>query len=111
MDQETKALALRSKAQALLEEAQALDGLKPYAIVHDHQYGVSCYITWCESEPDLTQAQAVLDCEFEPDRSESLHILSDLTVAELCATSVASRMELLPGTQSESTDTNQDLPG
>lgn len=92
MDVHTKALQLRTQAQALLEEAQALDGLKPYAVVHDHQYGVSCYLAWCDREPSQTQAESILDCEFEADRSESLHVLSDMTIAELCGVSLASRM-------------------
>lgn len=41
---ETKAIDLRTKALACLQEAQAIDGLKPYCIIHRHEYGTSAYL-------------------------------------------------------------------
>lgn len=111
MDQQTKALELRVKAQALLEQAQALDGFKPFAIVHDHQYGVSCYLAWHLQEPTQSQAESILHCEFEPDRSESLHVLSDLTIAELCGVSLPSRIEDQAHCSPPQSEPNQAPPG
>jgi hypothetical protein len=76
---------LRRQALALLEQANELDGLKPYAVVHEHAFGTSAYMCWSNSPegPNQEDAESVLDSEFEEDKDEVLTIqkmdLSDLT--------------------------------
>lgn len=75
---------LRQSALLLLEQANKLDGLKPYAVVHEHAYGTSAYMCWTNTPDGLTQEEAkvVLDSEFEEDRDEVLTI-QDLPLNEL----------------------------
>lgn len=83
---------MRNEALALLKKAEEVDGLKPYAIVHEHEYGASTYIGWCEREPTEEQAIAILDnndVDFEEDRGENLTIC-ELTVDEMCGADPAS---------------------
>jgi hypothetical protein len=84
---------LRQQAAALLEKASALDGLTPYFIMHEHEYGVSPYMVWSESEPTEDQAAAALDEKFEPHKCESLHVLSMDSIAELTGTRTLTDME------------------
>ena len=63
----TQALSLRVQALALLQQAQQLDGLKPFLIHHSHQYGTTGYLVWGTEEPDEVTAAKLLDSEYEPD--------------------------------------------
>ncbi len=89
---ETRALALRAQALALLEQAKAIDGLQPFVVTHSHATGTSSYLAWAKSEPTEAQAASVLDAEFEPDRDEFLAIESNITLDELTGVSVSSRV-------------------
>lgn len=89
---ETRALALRSQAMALLQQAAALDGLKPFIVVHNHVSGTSSYVAWSRCEPTNSQAASVLDFEFEPERKEWLAIESNITLDELVGLLVSSRV-------------------
>ena len=88
---ETKALALRSQALACLQEAQAIDGLKPYCIIHRHEYGTSAYLGWFKKDPASKEAASILDTEFEPKRGEELSIEESFTLEELTGLSPAMR--------------------
>lgn len=88
---QTKALSLRAQALALLEQAQAIDGLKPFVVMHDHEFGASGYVCWFDREPRQEEAEAILETEFEPDRGERLQVDS-LTLAELAGTAVSSHL-------------------
>ena len=85
-----RGLVLRCQALALLEQAAAVDGLKPFAVTHQHEFGVSTYILW-SSKLNECDAAAVLDSSFEPKRNEWLTIEEDLTLQALCGVSVGSR--------------------
>ena len=87
-----KALQLRVQALALLQEAQQLDGLKPFTVTHMHAYGDSTYLLWAESVPDEAQAELVLDCEFEPELNESLIVEGHFRLEEMAGTSSTSRL-------------------
>lgn len=50
-----EAQTLRKLAQALLEQAQQIDGLHPYVITHSHRHGDTVYATWSASAPSDTQ--------------------------------------------------------
>jgi hypothetical protein len=89
----TKGLILRSKALALLQEAQALDGLKPFTVTHHHSYGASTYVLWAETQPSEDEAEAVLDAEFEPDRDETLEIEDNFTLEEMTGVATTSRLQ------------------
>lgn len=80
---------LRRQAADLLRQAQALDGLKPFIVAHEHEYGASAYMTWFGDQPTMEMASSVLDAEFEPDRGETLNIEECVTVEELTGVSVA----------------------
>lgn len=89
---QTKSISLRTQALALLEQAQAIDGLKPFVVMHDHEYGTTGYLCWSGHEPDEEQAEAVLEADFDPDRGERLTIVDSLTLAELAGVAVSSRL-------------------
>lgn len=84
---------LRARALALLQDAEAIDGMKPYLIVHSHEYGESVYVGWGSKKPDETAAARLLDAEFEPDRGETIEIHDDLTLSELTGTAPASLID------------------
>ena len=88
----TEALQLRTQALALLEEAQQLDGLKPYTVTHSHCAGNSTYIIWAASMPSEEQAKSVLDSEFEPWRDEHLTVEGHHFLDEMAGASVTSRL-------------------
>lgn len=93
MDKDTKALALRAQAQGLLQEAQALDGLEPFKVTHQHECGASVYLVWSDDRPSEADACLVLDAEFEEDRNESIDIDIDtgLMLEEMTGVAPASR--------------------
>lgn len=91
MDNQTKALQLRTKALALLEEAATLDGLKPFGVTHRHEYGASTYLLWAHDTPDEDQATKVLDAEYEPDKEE-LNIETSITLEELTGVAMTARL-------------------
>lgn len=74
---------LREQARKLLQQANELDGLQPFLIIHEHDYGVSGYLAWSESRLSEKAAAEILDSEFEPDRGEVLHVLDDFTLEEI----------------------------
>lgn len=86
------ALDLRKEARALLEKAQALDGLRPYAVTHEFESGSSSYIAWGGNELSEIDAFSVLDSRFEKDRGESLIVANCFTLAELTGVAPASRV-------------------
>lgn len=88
---ETKALALRSQALACLQEAQALDGLKPYCVIHRHEYGTSAYLGWFKKDPGIEEASSILEAEFEREHGEELSVEDSFTLEELMGLSPASR--------------------
>lgn len=88
---QTKAIELRTKALGLLQEAQALDGLKPFIVNHRHEYGSTSYMCWFNQEPTADEAADVLVCVFEPDRGEEINIES-VTLDELTGVSLSSRL-------------------
>lgn len=100
MDKETKALQLRNKALALLEEAAALDGLKPFSVTHRHEYGASTYLLWAPDAPDEDDAAKALDADYEPDKGEELDIETSFTLEELIGVAVTARLpDILAATE------------
>ncbi len=82
--------ALRAQAAALLERAQALDGLKPFLALHSQRNrGDSPYMVWASSNPGH-RADEVLTEEFDPER-DALTVLDLLGAGETlsCLTGVA----------------------
>lgn len=82
-DNETKAISLRTQAMACLQEAEALDGLKPFIITHEHRHGVSTYLAWFRGMPTEEQAAAIIEEEFEPEIEESISIAGNLKLQEV----------------------------
>lgn len=87
-----KGLLLRTKALALLQEAQAVDGLKPFTVTHTHSFGESTYVLWAAETPTQEQAEAVLDSEFEPDREETLVVEDCFSLEEMSGVAVTARL-------------------
>jgi hypothetical protein len=79
--------ALRALAQALLMQAQQVDQLVPYVVIHSHRHGETFYTTWSATDPTEEQMAALLEEEYEPERGESLTYnrmaVEDLTGAPL----------------------------
>lgn len=91
----TTADSLREQAMALLRQAELLDGLKPYFIFHQHEYGGSAYLAWSTRPLREVDAASVLDCEFEPERGETLYVEDQLTLDELVGISPGSRITVV----------------
>lgn len=87
-----RALALRAQAVGLLQEAQALDGLKPFTVTHSHRFGDTTYLVWSAQEPTEQQAVAVLESEFEPERDEHLAIEGNHTLEEVAGLAINARL-------------------
>lgn len=80
------ALALRMQALALLKQAQAIDGLKPFALAHEHRGGTSVYLCWANMQPTEEEACEVLSAfgnEFEPEREEVITVEDELTIEQI----------------------------
>lgn len=92
MDAQTQALSLRVQAQALLEQAQALDELKPFLVLHVHSGGGSPYILWASETPSQDDAEHILEEEFEPRYSETLVIAPLGTLEEMTGVALAVRL-------------------
>ncbi|RUP30824.1 hypothetical protein [Curvibacter gracilis] len=90
-----QALKLRIEALALLQQAEALDRLKPYAVTHEHRSGSSTYFLWASHAPSTESACTVLDAPFEPELDETLDIMGDFTLDELTGVSIGSRLDNL----------------
>ena len=88
-----RGLRLRTQALAMLQEAQAADGLKPFTVTHTHSYGESTYVLWAAETPTQEHAKAVLDCEFEPDREETLAVEDCFTLEEMTGVALTARLQ------------------
>ena len=103
-DTETQALALRTQASALLEQARALDGLRPFAVVHAHEYGEYLSLGWGPfgqgERPSQSQCEAILQEPFEENRDESLAVY-DFSIAELCGLVPSGRFPALHDARDE----------
>ena len=88
-----RGLFLRTKALALLQDAQALDGLKPFTVTHTHSHGESTYLLWSVERPSQDDAQAVLDSEFEPDREETIVVEDNFTLEEMTGVAQTARLK------------------
>lgn len=102
-----KALQLRTEALALLQEAQAIDGLKPFTVTHTHSHGESTYILWAAATPSKDEAVAVLDCEFESDRDETLTVDECFTLEEMTGVSTTARLQDIQASFDSLADTNR----
>lgn len=78
-----KATQLRQQAVELMKQAQSLDGLMPFLVVHHHEYGASTYLTWNDTLLSEEMAAQVVGSDYEPDKEESLDIFYDLTIEDL----------------------------
>lgn len=97
----TKALSLRAQALALLQQAEALDGLKPYLVHHLLRDGSAAYLLWsAEGVPDTQDAELVLDHEYEPDNHEDLVVSDDLSLEELTGVALTARLADILDSQS-----------
>ena len=99
MTSELNALQLRTQALALLQQAAAIDGLKPFGVTHWHDSGASTYIVWATAAPGEAEASKVLESEFEPDQGERLEIEDAFTLDELTGVAVWTRIDELPSNQ------------
>ena len=90
-----KALKLRVEALALLQQAESLDRLKPYAVTHEHRSGSSTYFLWASHAPSTEEACTVLDAPFESELDETLDIMGYFTLDELTGVSIGSRLDNL----------------
>ena len=84
---------LRSQALALMREAQSIDGLRPFLVIHEHKGGGTPYIAWATSEPTVEQAASILESEFEPEREEFLTVDDSLRLEEMTGTAPSSIIE------------------
>lgn len=78
-----RALSLRTQALALLQQAEAIDGLKPYVLTHVFEVNSAAYLSWSRSEPTEEMAVSVLDSAFEPDRGEWIAVEDSIKLEEL----------------------------
>jgi hypothetical protein len=69
---DTKALSLRAEALAILQEAEVLDGLKPFIVVHQQADRNDVYMCWAGARPSCDEVEAMLDAKFEPAMGEKL---------------------------------------
>lgn len=83
---------LRVQALGLLQQAASIDGLKPFAITHHHEYGASTYFVWAESAPTQSEATLALSADFEPNRGDHLHVETDFSLEEVCGVAAAARL-------------------
>jgi len=79
----TLALQKRVQALALLEEAAALDQLKPFAVTHRHRFGESTYLCWSAWTPSEEEAASICDGGFDPELDEYLSIEETFTLEEM----------------------------
>lgn len=84
-------LNLRARALKLLREAEAIDGLKPFTILHEHRFGKTEYLAWSKESPNKEQAALVLEEKFEPD-TEGLTVMDSPTLADLVGLSESRRI-------------------
>jgi hypothetical protein len=86
-----RALALRRQAQTLLGQAETLDGLRPYLVVHVHEYGSGLTIAWAAQDPTQEQIRSVLPAEFNPERGEWI-AFSETTLLDVVGLEVTARI-------------------
>lgn len=103
----TEAMALRTQALALLQRAESIDGLKPFIVMHEHDSGTSGYLAWNRTEPNESEASAVLNAEFEEDREEVLTIESNITLEEISGVALTARIPDILDSLEEPTQTNR----
>ena len=90
-DEQKQLLALQKRvhAQALLEEAHALDGLQPFAVVHRHRFGASVHLLWSTVQPEESHVVKFLDAlevAYEPERGEELLVEAGIGLGDLVGT-------------------------
>lgn len=65
------AAAMRAAALAMLDKASQLDGMKLYAIEHDHRHGTDTHYAWFAHPPSHEEMEQVINAvtSFDPDES------------------------------------------
>lgn len=107
----TDALMLRVKALALLQQAEALDGLRPFMVIHEHDMGAAGYLAWNHDVPSEKEASAVLTSEFEAGREEVLTVMSDVTLDEIAGVAPSARIQdVLQAVEDQETESRSALP-
>lgn len=107
----TEGLMLRAKALALLQQAEALDGLRPFMVIHEHDAGTAGYLAWNHDVPSEKEASAVLTSEFEVDREEVLTVVSDVTLDEIVGVALSARIQdVLQSVEDQETESLGDSP-
>lgn len=94
-------LRMRVQALALLQQAAAMDRLKPYAVTHRHEHGSSTYLLWSHDVPSEAQAAAVLEADYEPEKGESLDIETLFSLEEICGIAPSSRLDEIAGSSED----------
>jgi hypothetical protein len=65
-------LNLRIQALALLNQAHALDGLRPFLGIHSHRHGEDEQFMWAPEAPSQEELKVVFREGYESGRNESL---------------------------------------
>lgn len=92
---EVTAFKLRKAALSLLREAHAIDGLKPYLIIHEHRFGTDGHIRWSDKELQQDEIESSLDGAFDVDREEKLTISNGFGLDDLTGVSPLVRVDYL----------------
>jgi len=94
-DKITEGLRLRTHAIALLQQAQEIDGLRPFSVTHNHRHGSSTYMLWAHELPRNEDAALVTQGEYDGESNETLDIETYFDLEEICGVSVTSRLPAL----------------
>lgn len=92
---EVTAFNLRKEALSLLREAQAIDGLKPYFIIHEHRFGTDGHIRWSDKELQQDEIESSLEGAFDADREETLTVSNSFELDDLTGVSPLVRVDYL----------------
>lgn len=103
-DDEARALQLRVQALALLEQAAAIDGMKPFVAVHHDGQQATPFLLWSAATPDEEAVAAVIEASVDPGRGERIAIDSSISLGEISGTDPTCRIEPAPSQEDQTAD-------
>ncbi|PRD92271.1 hypothetical protein C6P88_16570 [Burkholderia contaminans] len=88
----TEAMVLRVKALGLLQQAEAVDALKPFVVLIGHGDETTACLAWNHNEPSRKEVEALLGGELGAHRGHRVLVESKVTLEEIAGVALNARI-------------------
>ncbi|MBR8291223.1 hypothetical protein [Burkholderia cenocepacia] len=88
----TEAMVLRVKALGLLQQAEAVDALKPFVVLIGHGDETTACLAWNHNEPSRKEVEALLGGELGTRCGHRVLVESKVTLEEIAGVALNARI-------------------